>query len=91
MDPMTLDALAGRLVVLEAVTMVALAAVLRNAPNDAPQPASRIVGVLDGVKIAAKIRASELPSPARHAAMAYLDDVLAMFSESLVPRAEPLT
>jgi hypothetical protein len=92
LDSLTLkaDELAGRMIVLEAMAMAALGGAIRPI-TEAAAP-DKFVRVLNGVKRAVQIRIQEEQdsgalSPAGGAeAVHYLDLVLSMFSESLIPR-----
>ena len=87
---LTPDELAGRLIVLEAMAMVALGGAIRPI-TEAATP-DKFVRILNGVKRAVQIRIQEeqemgaLSLGGGAEAVHYLDVVLSMFSESLIPR-----
>ena len=92
LEPLDLkaDELAGRMLVLEAMAMVALGGAIRPI-TEAATP-EKFVRVLNGVKRAVHIRIEEeresgaLSAGGGAEAIHYLDLVLSMFSESLIPR-----
>jgi len=92
LDPtaLTADELSGRMIVLEAMAMVALGGAIRPI-TEAATP-DKFVRVLNGVKRAVQIRIQEeqesgaLSPDGGAEAIHYLDLVLSMFSESLIPR-----
>ena len=87
------DELAGRMIVLEAMAMVALGGAIRPI-NEAASP-EKFVLVLNGVKRAVQIRVQQeqdygtLTDRGGAEAIRYLDLVLSMFSETLIPKRVP--
>ena len=87
---LTAEESAGRMLVLEAMAMVALGGAMR--PITEPATPEKFVLVLNGVKRAVHIRIQHeqeggtLSASGAAEAIHYLDLVLSMFSESLIPR-----
>jgi hypothetical protein len=86
------DELAGRVLVLEAFVMAAIAGYVRvGGPNASRLPAERIIPILNGVKGAVKNRMADereqVSAACREEANQYLDYLTSHFSEEVIPKS----